>query len=360
MAAMSGLERIGNILAHKPVDRVGVFENFWKNTQQHWAQAGHLGEGENLVDHFGLDVSTAWVLNTMVRLDFEPEVLEETEETRLTRNGNYATLRHHKLHASPPENVDYAVKNRATWEELAKPYLTPTRDRIDFEKYRQARATAAAKGRFFCCAGAGIFERIHPVCGHEHMLLGMAMDPDWVKDMGNTYAELLVGLMEILFAEEGKPDGIWYFEDMGYKQHPFMSPQMYHELIQPYHKRTFDFAHANGLPVIVHSCGFVEPLVPGMIEAGMDCLQAIEVKAGMDLLRLKARYGDRIALWGGMDARYIATNDKDGIRKELAEKMPVVKEGYGYILHSDHSIPSTTEYETYKFFIEEGLRLGTY
>ena len=131
-----------------------------------------------------------------------------------------------------------------------------------------------------------VFEAIHPVCGHVNMLMGMALDPEWIKDMAKTYAELTVGLQKILFEKEGYPDGIWFYEDMGYKGAPFMSPDMYREIIMPAHKYTMDFAKSKGLPVIVHSCGFVEPLVESLIEAGMDCLQVIEVKAGMDLLKL--------------------------------------------------------------------------
>jgi uroporphyrinogen decarboxylase len=110
----------------------------------------------------------------------------------------------------------------------------------------------------------------------------------------------------------------------------------------------------------MHSCGFVEPLLPGMVEAGIDCLQVMEVKAGMDPLRIKRDFGDRLVLFGGMDAQNLVANDIDAIRAELAAKIPALKEGYGYILHSDHSIPTTTEYETYRFFVDEGLRLGAY
>ena len=108
----------------------------------------------------------------------------------------------------------------------------------------------------------------------------------------------------------------------------------------------------------MHSCGFIEPLLSHIVEAGIDCLQVIEVKAGMDLLRIKKAFGDRIALCGGMDARNLVANDLDAIREELAEKIPTVKAGSGYILHSDHSIPTTTDYDTYRFFVDEGLKLG--
>ncbi len=205
-----------------------------------------------------------------------------------------------------------------------------------------------------------MFESIHPVCGHENMLVGMALDPDWITDMAQTYAHLTVELQKILFEQEGYPDGIWYYEDMGFKERPFMSPAMYEELIQPAHKYTIDYAKSLGLPVIMHSCGFVEPLLPGMIAAGIDCLQVIEIKAGMDLLKLHKLYGDQIAFMGGIDVRTLYSNDRAVIDKELESKIPLVKKGFNYVLHSDHSIPKTVDYETYCYFIQKGLELGRY
>ena len=360
MPELTGLERVHNILKRKPVDRIGVFEHFWGDTQKKWTDEGHIQEGESLDDHFGFDMAVCWCLNLVAKLDFEPEVIEETDETILTRDGNGALLRRHKLHDATPEHVDFLVKDRAGWEEHVKPFLTPDRARINFEVYRNAKRAAAERDRFFFWGGVNVFELMHPVCGHEYMLMGMAVDPDWVKDMVMTYAELTINLQEILFAEEGAPDGAWFYEDMGFKNRPFMSAEMYGEIVQPGHAKTIGFCKSQGLPVVVHSCGYVEPLVPGLIEAGMDCLQVIEVKAGMDLLRLYNDYGDRLSFMGGMDVRKLYTNDQAEIEQELASKIPVVKQNYGYMLHSDHSIPDQVEYGSYKYFVQRGLELGTY
>jgi uroporphyrinogen decarboxylase len=360
MSELTGVERITRILNRQPVDRIGLFEHFWGDTQKKWTAEGHLKQGEDLAAHFGFDLAGTWCFSMVADLDFVPQVLEETYETILTRDGNGAVLRRHKLHDATPEHVDFMVKDRSAWEENIKPLLKPERRRINFDAYKSAKERTAQAQRFFCWEGINVFELMHPVCGHVHMLMGMAVDPDWVKDMVNTYADLIISLMEILFAEAGKPDGIWFYEDMGFKGHPFMSPAMYRTIVMPGHAKTFAYAHSLGLPVIVHSCGYIEPLVPGLVEAGMDCLQVIEIKAGMDLLRLKRQFGDRIAFCGGMDARNLVANDKKAIKAELEAKIPVVKQGSGYILHSDHSIPNTCEYDTYRFFVDEGLRLGTY
>ena len=357
---MNSIERIGNILQRKPVDRIGLYEHFWGDTNKKWVREGHLVEGENVEDHFGFDFGMRWPFRLVANLDFDPEVIEETEETILTRNGNGAVLRQHKLHSSTPEHVDFLVKDRAGWEEHIKPLLTAERRRIDFEGYREAKKKAARDERFFVWGGVNVFELMHPVCGHEHMLVGMAVDPDWVKDMVNTYATLTVNLMEMLFAEEGLPDGVWFYEDMGFKERPFVSPEMYREIVQPGHIKTIQYVKGLGLPVIMHSCGYVAPLVPGMIEAGIDCLQVIEVKAGMDLLQLYRDFGDRLSFMGGIDVRVLYGNDRAEIERELAAKIPVVKGQYGYVLHSDHSIPDQVEYESYKYFVDRGLELGHY
>ena len=361
MGGMTGKERISRILKRQPVDRIGLFEHFWGDTQKKWQEQGHIKAGEDLATHFGFDMSLGGWFNMVADLDYKNEVVEEDEETVLTRNGNGALLRSHKQHNTTPEHVDFMVKDRTLWEERIKPLLLkPDARRLNLDGLRDAKKAADEKGRFFAFAGVNVFELMHPVCGHEYMLMGMAMDPDWVKDMVKVYSDLIVSLQEQAIAAVGKPDGVWFYEDMGFKERPFMSPDMYREIVMPGHKKTIDYCHSLGLPVIMHSCGFVEPLLEGMVEAGIDCLQVIEVKAGMDPLRIKRNFGERLSLCGGMDARNLVANNRDAIREELHRKIPALMQGSGYILHSDHSIPTDCEYETYRFFVDEGLKIGTY
>jgi len=359
VSPLTGVERISNILARKPVDRVGVYEHFWSDTKKRWVADGHVSDEEDLVYHFDYDLADHPPFNVIVDLDWEPVTVEENDDTKVVRDGNGALMRRHKTHDTTPEHLDFAVKQRSDWERV-KPLVRAERRRIDFEGYRAAREKARRAGRFFVIAAVHVFEIMKNIAGHEHMLIGMADDPEWVHDMVMTFSRLYVELQEMLFAEEGPPDGLWYWEDMGFKGRPFMSPAMYREIVEEGHRLTFDFAHSRGLPVIVHSCGFVEPLVPGLLEAGMDCLQVIEVKAGMDLLRLYRSYGDRLSFMGGIDVREIISNDRRRIDRELEAKIPIVKQRYGFVLHSDHSIPNTVDYETYRYFVERGLALGSY
>ena len=361
MQQMTSVERMTNALARRPVDHVPANISPWADTVKRWTAEGHLKEDEDIVEHFDLDLRQGGWLNSIADLDFEEVMLEETQDTQLKLDGNGAKLRRHKLHDATPEHVDFSVTDRPSWEAKPRPLLTKVdRRRIPFEDYGKARDLAAEHERFFCWGGVGPFEQMHPLCGHEHMLMGMALDPEWISDMVRVYVDLTINHLEILFAEEGVPDGFFVFEDMGFKQRPFMSPQMYEQIIEPGHKRLFDFAHAKGCPVIVHSCGFVEPLVPGLVRAGMDCLQAMEVKAGMDMPRLAERFADKLTFFGNIDARILISNDLEALEQEMLTKIPpVLDRGGSYILHSDHSEPPGVDYETILFFLRRGREIGT-
>ena len=363
MAELTGRERIDRIIRREPVDRVGLFESFWADTREHWVKQGKVSAGEDLHDHFRMDMRNSWPFTMEANLDNMETVLEEDAETRLVRNGNGAVLRWWKNKSGTPEHVDFLVKDRNGWQEHVRDYLMDEsldERRIAWDSYRELRDKCQREQLWFNWSGVNVFELMHPVCGHEYMLIGMALDPDWVKDMCTVFSEVTIRLMKKLFAKEGKPDGIWFFEDMGFKGKPFMSPEMYRDIIFPAHKRTFDYAHSIGCQVIVHSCGYVEPFLPGLIEAGMDCLQALEVKAGMDLVKLKKAFGDQIALFGGMDIRALESNDLAAVDAELQTKLPPAMAGSGYILHTDHSVSTRVKYETYKYFVDTGLRIGTY
>ena len=356
---MNKRDRFLAALNREAVGPLPFGDNLWGETRARYIREGHLREDEDAALHFGMAWLTGGWLTSLADLDFEPVVIEETDETILKLDGNGAQLRYWKQRSGTPEHVDFTVKERAAWETLIKPRLLDVdRRRIPFDGYRERKRTAAAHDMAFLWSGVAPFEQMHPVCGHEYMLMGMALDPDWVKDMVMTYARFTIAHLECLFAEEGRPDAMWFYEDMGFKERPFMSPAMYRDIVQPGHALLFDYAHSLGCKVVVHSCGFVEPLVPGLIEAGMDCLQAMEVKAGMDLPHLAERFGNRIAFCGGIDIREIASNDRTRIDAELRRTIPAVRaQKTGFIVHSDHSIPPDVDYDSLRYFFERASTL---
>ena len=106
----------------------------------------------------------------------------------------------------------------------------------------------------------------------------------------------------------GLPDGVWLYEDLGYKNGLFASPKVLGELIFPYYKEMVDFFHSYDLPVVLHTCGSTAQALPLIVEAGFDALNPMERKAkDNDPFVFAEKYGDQLAFVGGLDARVFET-----------------------------------------------------
>jgi uroporphyrinogen decarboxylase len=108
----------------------------------------------------------------------------------------------------------------------------------------------------------------------------------------------------------------------------------------------------------MHSCGFIEPLLPDIVQTGVEMLNPLEIKAGMDPFKLKELYGDKLAFHGGINAQIY--DDIDRVMAEMERIIPKMKEGGGYVFASDHSIPNSVSYENMKIISELAHKLGKY
>ncbi|MHB1454160.1 MAG: uroporphyrinogen decarboxylase family protein [Saccharofermentanales bacterium] len=357
---MNGKERIKRILKRLPTDRVGIYDQFWTDTVSKWITEGKIEKFEDLADRFDFDIMATGGINLMADPDFVQQVVKEDDETITYLDGNGATFRWHKKRTGVYEHIAFTVTCREDWEKHIKPKLNPTPNRLNYEAYRAGRELAEKTGMFLAFYSSNVFSHMTAISGHEHILFGMADDPVWIQDMCKTYADLQCEMQDMLFSQEGWPDCLWYTEDLGYKLTPFMSKDMFGELLLPGYIQTIDHCHRHDTPVVFHTCGFMEPLLPQLVDAGIDALQSMEVKAGMDTLRIFENWGDRLTLIGGMDARTLETNDKEIVKAELDKKLPILMQNNGYVFHSDHSISDKVEYETFEFFENYGRKLGAY
>jgi uroporphyrinogen decarboxylase len=135
---------------------------------------------------------------------------------------------------------------------------------------------------------------------------------------------------------------------------------MYRRMILPADQRRNEWCHEHGMQTILHSCGCVKGLIPSLIDAGFDCLQPLEVKAGMDLRDLKPSYGDRIAFFGGINTMLMEKADDGPIEEEIRVKFAAAMPGGGYLYHSDHSIPTDVGFARYSFVMDCVRRCGAY
>ena len=144
------------------------------------------------------------------------------------------------------------------------------------------------------------------------------------------------------------------YEDLGYKNGLFASPRVLAELIFPYFTEIVDFFHSYDLPVVLHTCGSTAAALPMIVAAGFDGLHPMERKAkDNDPFVFAEKYGDKLTFIGGLDVRVFETNDRDIIRREVTHYIDVMKaRGARLVFASDHSVPPTVRYDTYRYIVD--------
>jgi len=353
---MTSRERVARCLRHERPDRVPIFECFWDATILNWRKEG-LPPEMSPGDHFGLEIELMEVDNTF---GFPPEVMEKTDEYVVERDGWGYLKKNWTDRRSTPELLDFAVKTRMDWNRV-KGRLTPDASRVNWDAARAQHAAWREKGRFICLEAMIGYDILWRKMGVERALMATAEDPMWVMEVYEYDANMLMGMAEI-FLESGLDfDGAWLYDDLAYKNGPLFSPRTYREQLLPYHRQIVDFFHGKKLPVIVHSCGNIMSLAKGFVEAGFDCLQPLEVKAGCDLAQLVREYGREVCFMGGVDVRALAADSEAEMEAEVKAKLDLgMASPGGYVFHSDHSIPTQVSFARYGRIVQLVREYGVY
>jgi uroporphyrinogen decarboxylase len=289
---------------------------------------------------------------------FEAKTLEETDEYTITFTEWGATLKSWKHAASTPEFLDFTIVDRPAWE-TAKARMTPTRDRVDWDHLKKHYPQWRERGDWIVAGLWFGFDVTHSwTVGTERLLMAMITEPEWCADMFNHYLDVSLALLDTVWDEGYRFDCVMWPDDMGYKHSQFFSLDTYRTLLKPVQKRAADWAHAKGARVHLHSCGDVNPFIPEFIEIGIDALNPLEVKAGMDPIALKKAYGNDLVLHGGINA--VLWDDVDAITAEMERVVPALKQNGGYIFSSDHSVPSSVSLENFRHIVGLAKELGSY
>ena len=146
-------------------------------------------------------------------------------------------------------------------------------------------------------------------------------------------------LLERIFDAAGDVIDIFFFgNDFGGRGGPLIGPDLFTRFFAPHLRRFADLGHRYGLKVMMHCCGGFAPLIPLMIEAGLDGLHAVQPScAGMDLRGLKRDFGGKILFNGAIDShRVLIDGTPDSVRAATREVLSIMKPGGGYIAGASH------------------------
>ncbi|MHC4181219.1 MAG: uroporphyrinogen decarboxylase family protein [Planctomycetota bacterium] len=174
-------------------------------------------------------------------------------------------------------------------------------------------------------------------------MITLATEPDYVHALYEKLTEAWLENLRRFSAAVGDRVQILQFnDDLGTQEAPFLSVEMFRELIMPYYKRGLDWVHQHtGMKVLMHNDGAIFSFIPALIEMGVDILNPVQTTAkGMDPRKLKEQFGDRLVFWGAAcDCQgTLAFGTPEQVAGEVEQNLRTFAPGGGYVLAPVHNI----------------------
>ena len=379
-------ERVINAIERRPIDRVPRYDSFWDTTIAEFQKQGmpplspmpmidadglQKPAGNPTGDFFRFDIDSLY-MDISMRLP--TKVLEDDGERYIVQDRYGWTAQKYKGRSSSMHFLDHAVKTRQDWDKLKEGMILNPDDpaRLDSESYyihltpypswKGASAiynAFRARGKYLMFTSYGPYECTWRHHGYEASLMDLLEEPEWMDEIFSRTTDLIISTLEYSISLGMKPDGLYMCEDLGEMRSTLFSSSVYKSLLFPHHKRLADFLHKNSIHLIMHCDGRIDSFIPMLIEAGVDVLQPLQANTGLDIVELKQQFGKDITFFGNIGVEAFCKG-KAAIKDELYRKIPAAKEGYGYMYHSDHSVPPDVSYGTYRYCMELLDTVGVY
>ncbi len=344
MNAMSSRDRFLAHMSFEPVDRPPLREwGPWTQTRQRWAAEGMPESGPpqfaecDAWHDMGIDFGPWPRYDESVVAEDEDSVTHYTYKGVLVRERREREL-------SMPAFLGYPVKDRASWEAYRERYDPTSPKRYSADFYARA-GQARDQGCLVQLSGGretSFFGHLREIMGAEEAMLVLHDDPRLVHEIMDFLADFMIGIYEEALAQF-VPDLAYLWEDMCYHTASLISPGMFREFLLPGYQKVCGALKGVGVAFIaVDSDGYTGELNPLWLEGGVDIIYPFEVAAHNDVVELRAQYGKRLGMMGGLDKRVLAAGP-EAIDAELERKLPVALAG-GYIPTIDHSLPPDIPY----------------
>ena len=191
----------------------------------------------------------------------------------------------------------------------------------------------------------------------KHVLIWVYRRPDAVEALINYHTNIAIEYGK--YAIDEGADAIQLCVDYGNQNGPWMSPAMFRRFVKPALERHADAFKKKGAFVVLHSDGYIMPLLKDVVDAGINAYQGIDAIAGMSLKKVKEEFGSKICLVGNVDPRIIEFGTKEEVEKEVDR---CLKEGgkEGYILSASANISVNTNAENFVHMVNYAKRKGVY
>jgi len=198
----------------------------------------------------------------------------------------------------------------------------------------------------------GTFEQLWALRGMENFLADLLYEPEFlpplIEKVSDLKAQIAAG-----YAKAGV-DIIWTGDDLGSERAMLMAPDLWRKHLKSWVKKIVQSAKKVKPDVLIafHSDGYIEPIIPDLIEVGVDILQAVQPEC-MDVAKLKEKYGDKLSFWGTIGTQStMAFGTPEEVKREVKERIMTVGKGGGLCIGPSHTLEPPTPWENIVAFFE--------
>ena len=357
------LDRMTKALRHEEADRVPVSDFFWSSFLTRWRQELGLAADADPYAYYDLDwIATVPNMDPHIR---QFEIIKEEDHDTILKTGFEAVIRRR--------------------EGVQMPYFEHF-ETDSVEKMAEFQFDDPWDDRRYCAGGdnqiAGIgdvitrncppwidtvkalfpqipvygsilegHEALWRIIGSENTFMWMSLHSDELAQFIRRIGEFVVEMTRAqIKVADGLLDGMVIWGDVAYVNGMLFSPVYWREHFKPIVREQIRVCHDAGIPVIYHGCGNASDIYEDFIEIGLDSYNPLEAKSGLDVVELRRAYGHRMGFCGNIDALAWANDPLPELEAQVMRKLNAAKGG-GYIVQSDHSVPSNVSAERFEFVL---------
>lgn len=327
MTPLTSKERVLAAFEHREPDRVPLWYGAAPEVTETLMQMCGVGDEEALMRRLHIDFRR-------VREVYKGPELPTLPDGR--RRSFWGVWRAGAYYGQP---VSHPLAGVETVEEVDA-FAWPSPDWFDFSHLRDQ----CEAWRDYAIIGGPwvvIFTDATELVGMQEFFMKMHTHPEVMKAVIQHVSDFYYAVATRFFETCGDLLDIFFFgDDLGTQQDLFISPRMWHEFLEPHLARFLELGRQAGLKTMFHSCGAVSKLIEPFVAHGLDALNPIQRRArGMELVTLKARYGDRLTFHGAIDHQQVLPfGTVDDVRREVRNVVDILAPGGGYCLAASHDL----------------------
>lgn len=350
---MTDRERFNNQMHYLPIDRCFNMEfGYWDENFSQWKMFKDNGIKSNWQADifFNFDRIETIGGNLWLHPHFSNEVIEETETTKTVRNGDGLLAIEKKGGSSIPHYVGSSVVTPDDWKRVKEERLRlddPDRV-IDIQLLKE---NIKPDREYPLCVNCGsMIGKIRDMLTFEGLAYACFDYPDMVEDMVEQCCLLVENFLDqvLLHFDFDLASG---WEDICFKNGPIVSVDFFKNVVMPRYKRIRKKLDAHGIDLWYTDCdGDVRPILPFLMEGGINCLFPFEVNGCAHPSELFAEYGKELRIMGGVDKMALGAG-RDAIDAYMKTLIPLVERG-GYIPFCDHRCPPNVPEDDYLYYLD--------